>query len=121
LLALSVPVASTESWIQGFYDAYNELYFSGQLPAGVRVTVEHIPQHGIMGATVSCDSPSGICIVIDPKWNPDGKEKLTTLLHEMCHVKFWHNKEPDGIDGHGPRFHKELRRLMDFGAFDDLL
>lgn len=40
---------------------------------------------------------------------------ITTLLHEMVHVSI------GGKYYHGPKFKKELRRLMTVGAFDRVL
>ena len=53
-------------------------------------------------------------IVIDndlksPSW---GAVLRMTLLHEIVHLKL-----PCGV-GHGPRFHKEMRRLARIGAFE---
>lgn len=39
----------------------------------------------------------------------------STLIHEMAHMRL-----PDPVE-HGPRFKKEMRRLLRAGAFDDIV
>ena len=51
-------------------------------------------------------------IVIHGKLRSWGAVTRMTLLHEMAHLAL-----PVGVN-HGPRFHKEMRRLARLGAFE---
>ena len=99
---------------QDIYDQYNEIYFGFKLPQVVvgfykLGALEYGATFTITGAAFV----SYICLNSElKKW--EGVVRAT-LLHEMCHVKL------NNRGGHGPKFKKELHRLLLKGAFDDCL
>ena len=98
-----------------FYDIFNELYFGNKLPT-VRVgffTKKDDTSYGFTLRVKGARFPSYICL--NPYFTEWGKTLRATLLHEMVHVKLMNR------GGHGPKFKKEMRRLILIGAFDDLL
>lgn len=104
--------------LKQFYDGYNEQYFMNQLPADTTV-VYGDPGQDRMGVTLPAGDQA-FQIIISKKFNPSTKEALATLLHEMCHVKMNVYHIPTDLDGHGPNFTAEMRRLAAAGAFDEL-
>jgi hypothetical protein len=107
------------AWLEHQYDAYNDVYFSGKLPTQVIVVVGDSAARD-MGQLA--DTSLGPVILIDYRLNPDGGEQLITMLHEMCHLTAMTEFSSTGLLlAHGPKFHACMRRLMDEGAFDDLL
>ena len=99
---------------QGAYDHFNVKYFGGGLP------IVYVGLYKMKNYTYGCtirQHGMKYCshILLNPyfeKW-PDVTKQ--NILHEMIHVKF-RNRH-----GHGPRFKKEMRRLLLAGAFDDTL
>ena len=100
--------------VQCFYDDMNKKYFKHQLP--LVFVGFYYDRDDSYGATLRLHGAKYCShIMLNPKFKEWVKATKITLLHEMCHVKL-HNK-----GGHGPKFKKELRRLILAGAFDDLL
>jgi hypothetical protein len=104
---------------------YNKKYFGGRLPApGNKVRFADIEGLGLNGTRRNryrtVDGRTSPCelvgVYISRRFKDTGPVSLTTLLHEMSHVATWDEK----VD-HGPRFYKEIRRLMKLGAFDKLV
>lgn len=106
-------------WLEHQYDAYNDSYFAGKLPTQVIVALGDSAKHDYGQLA---DTAIGPVILIDTRMNPDAGEQLITTLHEMCHLAVGIEFSPNGmLLDHGPKFHGCMRRLMDEGAFDDLL
>ena len=105
-------------WERGscIYDHYNEKYFKHQLPI-VRVGFYKKMGKSEHGFTLR---PRGAKYASVIALNSLFKENFVdvlrqTILHEMVHVK-------QGCRyGHGPKFKKELQRLINEGAFTELL
>ena len=103
----------------GRYDFYNETYFKGRLPP-MRIYYGPLAREKTpfsYGVTAFTRRNRALYIVLNKKLKGLGKEvSCLVLLHEMLHVKL------EGSDsGHGRLFHKEKRRLLLAGAFDDLI
>ena len=109
--------------LQRFYHDTNKKHFGGRLP---RVRIK-------FGKTGHADGLTQITknkvafIKIDRAYKHAPRISETILLHEMIHVKhhlefnkLLRSKDFD-FDWHGELFHKELRRLMKRGVYDDLL
>lgn len=112
------------------FDLFNSRYFRGKLPKDTRVIWSDLtdinclgvydPQYSISARRVRgpkkgeyriCKARKHtirICRRI--KWS--SSVWMRTLLHEMVHLK--------GIDGHGPRFQREMKRLAVRGGFAGL-
>ena len=104
-----------ERWEKGeqLYEQYNEEYFNYRLPV-VKVGFYKMKNcYGVIFKIHNARFVSHICL------NPFFKDYETTLrqtlLHEMVHVL--HNNKY----GHGPKFKKEIKRLLLLGAFDTTL
>ena len=96
------------------YDHYNKKYFKHQLPV-VRVGF-YTDCERECGATVRLyGAKHSSYIYLNNRLKTFDCYLRSTLLHEMCHVKLANR------GGHGPKFKKELKRLMRLGAFDDIL
>lgn len=102
----------TDKDLQNWYETYRRMYFRSDLP-DARVFWADLPS--LMGRTNRTETGQ-FEIRIDRKSNPDAKEALFTLLHEMCHVDMW-NKE---FDEHGKLWQYDMHRLSDEDAFEDL-
>jgi predicted metal-dependent hydrolase len=104
-------------WEKGLhlYETYNIRYFRQQLPI-VKVGFYKKmgkTEHGFTLRPVGAKFAQVICL--NPYFEKWGDVLRQTLLHEMIHVK-------QGCKlGHGPKFKKELKRLINEGAFDNLL
>lgn len=110
------PKAFTpHGYAQDFYDWANQKYFKYQLP---HVAVGFYKERNMdyYGCSFTPIKAKFVhTVVLNPYFKDWSKVNRITLLHEMVHVKL------NGRHGHGPKFKKELRRLILAGAFDDLL
>ena len=99
---------------QVLYDGYNAFYFGNALPV-VYVGFYRMSDdtYGYTFRFRGAKYTTHICL--NPKFKGYQTLLAKILLHEMVHVKL-NNKY-----GHGPRFKRELKRLILAGAFDDLL
>lgn len=105
------------------YAIYNELYFDGELPT------DTIVRYGDPAAPLAMASTQFIdgryVIIMDPRWGctiwqashcPRGsKPEAATMIHEMIHIKV------GIVHQHDWWFRRERRRLIEAGAFDELL
>lgn len=109
------PTGFTPSQEYGdIYDYYNIKYFKHQLPV-VRVGFYKDCKYEC-GATVKLHGAKhSSYIYFNNRLKIFDCYLRATLLHEMCHVKLANH------GGHGPKFKKELKRLMRLGAFTELL
>lgn len=97
--------------LKRLYKKYNEVYFGGFLPdVAVRwdadVALEDLADCGM--------GDGQIVIRLNPYLRPLPPVYKLYLLHEMCHVKLY----PAKI--HNAKFHAEMERLSQAGAFKDL-
>lgn len=102
--------------LQDLYGFFNEKFFNHKLPFVYVGYYHHKDNSKCYGCTLRLNGarfPSYILM------NPYFKGWMPTIqavmLHEMCHVKLL-NK-----GGHGPKFAKEIQRLVDMGAFTPML
>jgi predicted metal-dependent hydrolase len=101
--------------IYDIYNQYNRKYFSGKLPTiddefDVRFGRLGRDNHGETNFYVDFTE-----IVISTRLVNQGRFVRIILLHEMCHVALPASAK------HGPRFMREIKRIMRMGAFDDLV
>lgn len=100
---------------QDFYDWANEKYFEYKLPY-VPVGFYKEKNMDYYGCSFTPVKAKYVhTIALNPKFKEWSKVVKITILHEMIHVKL------NGRGGHGPRFQKELRRLVKAGAFNQWL
>ena len=100
---------------QRLYDHYNEEYFGNKLPV-VHVGFYKPGKSLTMGFTFRTQGARHAShITLNPIFKKFTCVLCATLLHEMIHVK------DSCKGGHGPRFKRELRRLILAGAFNELL
>ena len=102
----------TNAELRRLFRQYNRLYFSGKLPRA-----------DIRFAGMDKENYLGFCVFfagvpevrINKRIRRWPKMVRMTLLHEMCHVALPRRAE------HGPRFQREIARLVRDGAFIGLL
>ena len=93
------------------YDDYNDRYFGGKLPDTIKVKWSRtLPGHGRW-----LSFAEGGIIEIAAWQRKYWMTWNLTLLHEMAHVATDHE-----IEEHGPKWHREMRRLARSGAFDKI-
>lgn len=97
--------------LQRTYRRFNRLYFSNSLPDDVKVTWHRYPKNSKI-----CGESDSKVIWINDVHRRYFKVWAVTLLHEMCHVMTSEERK-----SHGPKWEKEIRRLMRIGAFYDYL
>jgi hypothetical protein len=109
---------SSDPALRRAYLKFNDTWFAGKLPPNVVVFWE--PANGNLAETFefeTLESTGGepeLGIRIDPTLRFAARLWKFTLLHEMCHVKTY------SYLGHGKKFKKEMLRLANAGAFDNL-
>jgi len=99
--------------LKEFYARYNLKYFRGFLPANTLV-VWGEPGESKMAITRK-DEYGRYEIILSRHFNVADSTTDLTLLHEMVHVRSWEKTLE-----HGPAFQKEMHRLADEGAMEDL-
>ena len=103
-------------WAEEWFTVYNKRYFHSALPPAY---VGFYPQNMMKDSFAWTIRPDGFKYATHILLNPYFREWKDILkqniLHEMVHVKF-RNRH-----AHGPKFKKEMRRLMLAGAFDNTL
>ena len=92
---------------------YHAKYFTGAAPD---VHIAIVDDAG--GA--ACFDPTSKTAYIEKAITPFEKFSRIALLHEMVHIALL-AKDRDADEKHGDRFTKEVRRLMQAGAYDNLL
>lgn len=102
---------SSVSKLKDQFLEYNVLYFGGQLPTDTIVIWSRTLRPTVCG---EFDGDNTIRInaglrLFRPCWK-------TTLLHEMAHLATL-----DEAEEHGPRWNREMKRLLRIGAFEGLL
>jgi len=114
-------------YLQAAYDDYNRKYWQGKLP---KVTIRYgkcITSSDAVAETFSGGPLKKKYIPYEIVFNRELKETkfecytVALLLHEMCHV-FLHNTGRVSLShSRKSKFHKELKRIYDAGAFLELL
>lgn len=106
-----------DHYLQDAYDFFNEMYFGYKLPmVFVGFYNEKKTRKRQYGSTLTVDKAKyPHYILLNPFFKDWNDICLQTLLHEMVHVSLDNKYE------HGPKFKKEMRRLIVAGAFEDFL
>ena len=110
--------------IQQQFDAYNDVYFAGKLPPTVVnfVTFTDVREGYDKYGQALCNAANTACTIELASWMRGHYSVAKEVeLHEMCHIAVWRLVQQRGEDDHGPTWMKEMHRLMDAGAFDDVL
>lgn len=102
--------------ISQWANLYQKRYFPDVMPP-VTITINTHPDFG--GA--ACFDSTEMMIHIAERITPLENMTKIALLHEMIHVKLHTEGTDDGREEHGTRFKAEVKRLMQAGAYDDLL
>lgn len=102
--------------LEQLYAEYNGLYFGGELPT---IPVKWGKVHKDHDAEFVTYEDGSLAIVLTPGLKKFTRSAYLTVLHEMCHVKL-RDFKGDGGDLHGPKFQREMRRLVKLGAFNGL-
>jgi hypothetical protein len=93
------------------YDYYNRRYFKNKLPHNAElIFTEHVGS--AIGMTMLGFDPP--VIMIAERIRQFGSTVDLTLLHEMAHIKLGKRVN------HGKKFQKEMLRLANAGAMEDL-
>jgi hypothetical protein len=108
--------ADTETgWAQQFI-LLNTMYFGGRLPRTTRIMSSEVVDEGNIAETTWENSdPKRPIVKIVPSKNATWNAARMSLIHELIHVALGPNVD----DSHGPKFKRELRRLVLAGALDD--
>lgn len=117
----AAPEFYTDKELTEAYAAYNEKYFDNALPKDTYVQWGEASRPDNMAETARLFEPNGpFVIVLVKTFNPAQKTALSTLLHEMSHVKLW--GVPGTMNGkHTAIFEAEITRLQKAGAYKGLL
>jgi hypothetical protein len=101
--------------LKNVYLHYNELYFGDELP-NIPVIYKKLPET-TAARTEFTKFFTPVRIAIDKRLKNERLQKyvLTSLLHEMIHVML------RGSFCGSQEFIREIRRLANEGAFDDLI
>jgi hypothetical protein len=107
----------SNKYLKKSYDEFNKKYFSNELPKDMVVRFSRLRDDDKFqepcGITMfKWDRP--LYILINKKLRWQSMLADFTLIHEMVHVA-----HPE-INGHGPRFQKQMMRLAKAGAFKTL-
>lgn len=101
-------MASSHLSLRRWFNFYNRKYFGGRLPKDTVLRWEPTgPNDAHMLPGV---------IQLDPAVKLFPRYMRILLLHEMAHISV-----PTRGTGHGARYHDEIQRLWDLGAFRPLL
>lgn len=97
-----------------WYRHYNEEYFNDELPTNT--VVDYGGHDDDFIATTSSLTDGRLHIAMNEKYTSAPRTAHLYLLHEMCHVKTWDEKEE-----HGKRW-RTCMLVLDFeGAFKEIL
>lgn len=115
--------------LQKKYAEYNQKYFGGKLPV-CPVDWQNLSRYGAIGRhrwfVIEGKGMDGRwrevriehTIHLDPMLKKMPNLKLSTLLHEMCHVAV--RQQSVRAEAHGRLFQQEMLRLATAGAFKTL-
>lgn len=111
-------VPYTPDQLQVWYAWYNKNYFYGKLPEKVDIVWSTAPDLSEDLGDSQKLTDGVFLIRLNVHYNTCGVTALNTLLHEMVHVDL--DGKEHSLD-HGPMFHARIRKLVEDGAYDDLL
>jgi hypothetical protein len=99
-------------YLRDTYASYNELYFHNRLkPAEIEIGDSDYM------ATTLCGNGGADCrIRFNPRYTLAPRVASITMLHEMCHVKYW-GEDTD----HGKLWRSCMLQLDAVGAFREIL
>jgi hypothetical protein len=110
-----VKAPATASDLSAWANAFQQEYFPECVP-NVLVAVN---TNTNFGGTAAFE-PNSMTIHISERVTPLENVAKICLLHEMVHVKLYtENKDAD--EAHGIRFKAEIKRLIEAGAYDNLV
>lgn len=109
---------TSDKQLKHWLEKYDRAYFGGELASHVIIYWEPPPQADGNTCPIYEVDAGQFVIKLDPAIKGHSCYWKITLLHEMAHVKLW-TKHPK--HQHGKLFKGEIRRLLDAGAFDQLL
>ena len=96
--------------LKRFYNHINKRFHNGELPPA---NIFFAPVSGDYGQVTLED---GVFVIrINPSEEGRPKSWKLAVIHEQIHVKFWPRKT------HGKMFYDEVIRLVQAGAYRDLL
>ena len=101
-----------KSTLDAVFRQYNRKYFKNRL----KISAVRFGKCKYSGETTFFDNCPPI-IMINRKFADYGRFVRIILLHEMRHIAM---SDAAGI-GHGPKFIRSGRRLVNKGAYDDLI
>lgn len=108
----------TDKWLRRQYVAFNKRYFNDLLPQKLDVRFADTGDEGWAAVTAfDPDSKEAFSILVDKGLRELGRYVKIVLLHEMCHVSIGYKEK----HLHGPLWKKERKRLIDAGAFTQLI
>ena len=107
---------ATNEELAGWAMAFQHKYFPGFDVPGMQIAidVEESPR------APSVYDPAKKLIAISKHIMPFHELAKIALLHEMIHVKLYAENQ-DADEAHGARFQTEMNRLMEMGAYSQLL
>jgi hypothetical protein len=114
------------SYLEDLYETFNVIYFGGKLPSiPVGWDRERFAKRRDYAAITEIYEDNKDCrIVFNPMWRLHGVQSshdAITMIHEQIHVKLSEYQCKSRADLHGKRFKAERQRLIDAGAFTELL
>jgi hypothetical protein len=116
------------AFLEAVYDAINQMHFGGKLPSiPVGWDSERFKAKGKRGNAAETDlhhDNRNCRISFNPRHRVRGaitNHEVVVLIHEMLHVKLSEYQCNSRADLHGKRFRAERQRLIDAGAFTELL
>lgn len=116
----------TVSWIANNYDKFNKLYFDGTLPK-INFKVSRSRKtwgYASFKYNLAKNTVTPTEITISNYYDSPEEVKLSTLLHEMIHIKDYtvnphhyikNSRKVRGYDAHGYYFISECERLKKYG------
>lgn len=96
------------------YAGLNATYWSGKLPADTIVSFGALPPKSM--ANTTRDAAGRFHITLEWESNKLPNVARLTLFHEMAHIATWDAE----FNPHGMHWRKEMHRLADAGAFDEI-
>jgi hypothetical protein len=114
--------AEEQEFVNKWYAATNDTYFSNKLPKDTKIEIHEIPPDVHADFTIAQTTPLGngqYIIEIDPRFNNSGDAEGLSLDHEICHI-YLLQQNGDGDGAHGVRFQNCMKRLAAEGAFQEV-
>ena len=115
-----MPDLTSDPKLRRWYLQFNRQWFNGDLPDDVTVYWDPVSAQAECWSVLAIPGTRDhepivdFIIRIDPRMSFSRALAKWALLHEMAHVKLYPNLN------HGPKFHAEMLRLANCGAFRKL-